>query len=351
MHPVLADKKKLFVYLAAWLIVGLLISALFALPGDLTWLPALVFAVPLAMFYAFVCLSAWYVCRAFPLQKTDFTQIVLIYALASGVTSSLWVLLSRGWAMLLAQSEPLAALTDRPAAEVRLLFGAGLLLYLLAVAIHYLIMAFEESRQAERRTLELMILAQSAELRALKAQINPHFLFNSLNSISALTSQNPPAARTMAESLANFLRRSLRLGTQDTVTLEEEISLSLSYLDIEQIRFGSRLKIEMNIEEDCKRCPVPPLILQPLIENAINHGIAQLVEGGTITLTARRNGSRLLLNIQNPCDPDRKRNRGTGMGLENVRSRLRAQFEAIARLDTTESDKRFRVDLTIPLAS
>lgn len=352
MHPILADKKRLLVYLAAWVIIGLLMSGLFAISGDLSWSQATAFALPLILIYAFICLSAWYVCRAFPLQRTDLSKLVLIFVLSGGVTSSLWVLVSKGWTFLLSQFELMGIASDRPAAEVRILFGAGVLLYyLLAVAVHYLMVAFEESRDAQRRALELKVLAQTAELQALKAQINPHFLFNSLNSISALTSQNPSAARAMSLSLADFLRRSLRFTSDDAVTLEEEISLARSYLEIEQIRFGPRLKVEMEIAEECKSCRVPPLILQPLVENAVNHGIAHLVEGGTINIKARRNGTRLHLSIENPRDPDRARSKGSGLGLENVRRRLGTQFESVARLETTESDKRYRVDLTFPIAS
>jgi LytS/YehU family sensor histidine kinase len=152
----------------------------------------------------------------------------------------------------------------------------------------------------------------------------------------------------MTLRLADFLRKSLRLGAQEFIRLEEEISMSLSFLEIEQIRYGSRLQIVQKIEEVCKDCVVPPLILQPLIENAVHHGIAHMLDGGTITLEAEWRGSVLHVSIANPVDPDRPRNRKGGLGLENVTKRLRAIYKDDAQLQSAERDGAYHADLWLP---
>jgi hypothetical protein len=348
MHPILANQERLAIYMLAWLIFGGMLAAVLALPNDFLWTESLAVAVPLTLLYGTICLSSWYMCRVFPLHKTGYAQLLLLYVIAGFLTSSLWILIGNGWTLLLERLSLFAPLSARFTAKTPLLVGVGFILFTLTVAVHYLIITFEATKVAEQRELQSRILAQEAELKALRAQINPHFLFNSLNSISALTTQNPAAARTMTLRLADFLRRSLRVGTQELIRLEEEVSLTLNFLEIEQIRFGSRLRVEQSIGEPCKDCLVPPLILQPLVENAIHHGIAQLVGGGTIRLLADWSGSVLRILLENPVDADRTKSRRTGFGLENIRKRLRAIYETDADLRTEEKDGCFTAELSLP---
>jgi len=143
-------------------------------------------------------------------------------------------------------------------------------------------------REALNREMQALVIARDAELKALKAQINPHFLFNSLNSISALAGIDAVRAREMCVGLSDFLRNSLRMGEREVVPLSEELALADSYLGVEQVRFGARLRVEQAMEPGCETCLVPPLLLQPLVENAVKHGIASMVDGGTVRLEAWR---------------------------------------------------------------
>jgi LytS/YehU family sensor histidine kinase len=231
-----------------------------------------------------------------------------------------------------------------------MVFVLGVLLFGLVLAIYYLLAAFEQTREAESRALEARVLAVEAELRALRAQIDPHFLFNSLHSIGALAGTDPSAARGMSQRLADFLRASLKFGAMSEISLADELALAEHYLSVEQVRFGSRLRIDLRVAADTTSCRVPPLILQPLVENAVTHGIANLIDGGTISVSTARTVDRLEIAIENPCDPDRRAQPGTGVGLENVRLRLEALFGRRARLDVVRAADRFRVEVTLPLA-
>jgi hypothetical protein len=348
MHPILAARDRLLLYLTAWLPVAGLLTGLFVYAGRLRWGEAVFVALPMTLVYAFLCLSAWYLCKAFPLGKTDLLRLFGIHAVAAVISSSLWTLLGLGLATALSALPALAAIDEHFRAQTPLLMGVGILIFILAIVGHYLLSMIESSREAERRILEIKVLAREAELRALRAQIDPHFLFNSLNSISALTAINPAASRTMCQSLAEFLRKSLDLGIRDSIPLEEEFALASSYLAVEQVRLGSRLRVLAEIDEASRSCLVPPLLLQPLMENAIHHGIAHLIEGGEIRLEATRPGERLTIVVENPCDPDRPRSKGGGIGLANVRGRLDTAFGSDAWLEIESGEEHFRVMVSLP---
>ena len=192
------------------------------------------------------------------------------------------------------------------------------------------------------------MLAREAELKALKAQINPHFLFNSLHSISALTTVDARARATCAIRLSDFLRSSLRLGDRGTIPFSEELALARTYLDVEQVRFGERLCVAEDIEPGCGDCEVPPLLVQPLVENAIKHGIATLVEGGEISMRARRSSDGLRFVIENPFDPEAPSTHRNGIGLANVRNRLEARYGNAARMEVQVDANRYRVILWLP---
>jgi LytS/YehU family sensor histidine kinase len=228
------------------------------------------------------------------------------------------------------------------------LLVVGAFLFWLAAIFDYMLIAFETSREAETRALELSLLAREAELKALRAQIDPHFIFNSLHSISALTAADPAAARRMCLLLADFLRDTLRLGSNSRIPLADEFALVDRFLAIEQVRLGARLQIARETDADATECLVPPLLLQPLVENAVVHGIAQLIEGGTIRMTAARAGGMLTITLENPCDPDRARTRGVGLGLSLLRNRLTAQFGAYDAVQAAEDAGCFRVEVRLP---
>jgi len=222
------------------------------------------------------------------------------------------------------------------------------LLYLLSTGLHYAGLAAEESRAAEARAAEARTLAREAELQALRLQIHPHFLFNSLHSIAALASLDGGRARDMCIRLSDFLRVSLGLGNRPMIPLGEELQLARDYLELEQVRFSDRLRVEIEIEDRCETCAVPTLLLQPLAENAVKHGIAGLVEGGTIRLEARRDGPGVVVSITNPFDADAAAPERLGMGLAQVRRRLEMRYGGEGRLDTGTAEGIYRVVVRMP---
>jgi LytS/YehU family sensor histidine kinase len=270
-------------------------------------------------------------------------RLITTHLAAALVASGLWLLVAR----LLARMIPIAP--PRLQLDLPLIYAVGVLLYLLSVAADYVMLALEASREAERREAAARVLAGDAELRALKAQINPHFLYNSLNSISALTSVDAARARHMCILLSDFLRSTLGMGERQSIPLGEEIDLVRRYLEIEKIRFGARLAVEESIAEDCVGRQVPPLLLQPLVENAVVHGIANVLENGILRLSAARTaGGSIAITIENSFDPEAPAARRNGIGLANVRKRLETRFGHRALLRAAAEGDRYRVEITLP---
>lgn len=348
MHPILARPSRVAAYLAIWAPLGLLLAALLAFQHLFAWTESVIVAVPLAITYGFLCLSAWYVAGGSPVDRAGGVRVAATAAVAAFMSSALWLLIARGWLELVGQVRgwPPVAPAFRLAAPT--LFGFGFLSYLLAMAASYLAAAFAASREAERRGLALQVMAREAELRALRAQIDPHFLFNSLQSISALTTADPAGARRMCLMLADFLRDTLSLGARARIPLASELALAARFLAIEQMRFGDRLRVEI-AGGAAETCEVPSLILQPLIENAVTHGIAHRLEGGTVRVSAERHAASIAISVDNPCDPDRPSGRGAGVGLQNVKQRLRTLYGTEASVATEERGGRFVARLQLPI--
>jgi hypothetical protein len=349
VHPILAERGRLNLYLLAWNPIALLLALFLALVSGLPWLDSIALALPLALVYAFVCLSGWYISREMPKSAGDVLQLLGVHTAAACLSSSLWLALGRGIAHALESAFGLFAGVEAGLlSQWPLLFVVGVLLYLLASAVQYTVLATDASRAAERRALELQVHARESELRALRAQIDPHFLFNSLHSISALTGSDPQGARRMALLLGDFLRDSLRVGRQQQIPLGEELGLLRQFLEIEHVRFGDRLKVRWEVADDTLGCELPPLLLQPLVENAVTHGIAHLLEGGEIVIRAERREGRLYIRVQNPFDPERPQRRGAGVGLDNVKRRLDTAFGSEAAARSLEEAGAFSVELVVP---
>jgi two-component system, LytTR family, sensor histidine kinase AlgZ len=349
MHPIFRGRWRLPAYLLVWAgVCALFTAVLGGLGARSSAGAALAFSAPLTLLYAFVCLSAWWVCRAHPLSERPLVRLAGSLGGSTVIAALCWVVVGALWDVTLARRFGLGPGPDGLAGDLALLWVGGIVLYLESLGAHYFVLALEGARDAERRIMASQVSAREAELRALRAQLNPHFLFNSLNSISALTGAEPEAARRMCGLLGDFLRTSLALGGRDRVTFEEELGLADRYLAIEQVRFGSRLAVERAVEPGALACRVPPLLIQPLIENAVKHGVADRVEGGTIRLAARRHGDVLEIDVRNPRDPEAPPRRGTGLGLDIVRQRLAALDPKRARLDVLEESESYRVVLRLP---
>lgn len=297
--------------------------------------------------FALGTLSVWYLCRALPLHPAKLGSVVSIHVGVAALWSIAFVACVKLLTELLVLVPGFHGLrADVDAAEAPLL-GVGVLFYVLVATFHYVLAELELRRLASEREALLALSAQRAELSALRAQVHPHFLFNSLNTLSALIGYDTAKAREACLLLAQYLRGTLRAQERPLVPLRDEWSLCERYLSIEALRLGERLRLEVTLEEPAESCEVPSLLLQPLVENAITHGIARVDAPAPLRVHARRRGERLTLEIENHFDPAPRRRDG-GVGLSNVRARLFGQYGDDATLRIERDAARFLVVVDLP---
>lgn len=348
MHPILSQPRRLFWYVLVWTIPGILLAWTLVAVHSVAWSSALLFALPAVHLYGFILTSSYYVCRSLPIRQRTVFSVVAVFGSASLLSSLLWVILCVFWSQIIgdAVGHSGSALIDRHL--IILLFVVALLLYLVSLLAHDVFIAFENIRSAEHQQVASQLQAREAELQMLRSQINPHFLFNSLNSISALTSINANAARDMAIELGGFYRKTLALSEKTLIPLGEEVELCQYFLAIEKIRFGEKLHVSWAIDPATLIAQVPAMFMQPLIENAIKHGICNLSEGGVVQIKSAIEDCWLHIAISNPVDPESPSTIGTATGLKNFKARIHTLYQERARISWYKAHNNFYLDIIIP---
>jgi sensor histidine kinase YesM len=260
--------------------------------------------------------------------------------------SGVW-LLSINW--ILSSLIPDASYLVFLSKSLPLRFFGAFLITGLAAMISWIVYSYEEQRINEKRKSEAEKLTRDAELFKLRKQLHPHFLFNSLNSISALTGSRPEEARRMVQQLADFLRGTLKNEEELQVTLEEELHLLQLYLDIEKVRFGHRLDTLIEKDDTCLVAKIPQLLLQPIVENAIKFGLYDTTGNVLIKITAKREDHLLSISVQNPFDPSTSTSqKGTGFGLRSISRRLYLLYGRNDLLETKTEGNIFTTTVKIP---
>jgi len=317
---------------AVWTLIGLTFAAqiFFAsahFGNPITWRRAVTSS--LADWYLYAALSApalWLV-RRLPLEDPQFWRNLTVHLMASGVFSVAYMAL-RSWVGQWQNEQPISFAAVFSPLVVRT-FHFNMLVYWAIVGLSGSLRYYQKFREREVRAAELEKLLAESRLQALQMQLNPHFLFNTLNAIASLMHRDVEAADRMLVRLSELLRMALESVQTQEVPLREELRFLSRYLEIERIRFGGRLEIEMNMPPDTLDLLVPNLVLQPLVENALRHGLQTRAGPGRLALAARRENGTLLLTVQdNGCGLPKDRPLREGIGLSNTRARLSQLYGA-----------------------
>jgi len=237
---------------------------------------------------------------------------------------------------------------------IRQRFGRNFLSHLyMCIATGALFIFLIETRRTEAQRLQRLRaerLAADARMAALSLQMNPHFLFNALNGVSSLIlSGEPEAAESMVTRLADFLRRTLRADPAAPVPLSDEMANVAAYLQIEQVRFEDRLKVEIDCPDELKDHPVLAFLLQPLVENAVKYGVARSRRPVTVRVTADRDGTMLVLRVEDDAEPKATTDPGLGIATANIAERLAARYDQRASLRAAPTSTGFVSEVRIPL--
>lgn len=220
-------------------------------------------------------------------------------------------------------------------------------LFLLWEIIYFAVHTFENWKKEEILNLELRAAKTEIELNSLRAQMNPHFVFNSMNSIRALVDENPDKAKMAITMLSGILRGSLTMGRFQTIPLKQEFDLVEKYIALEKIRFEERLDVSLHVEEEVLEAEIPPFVIQTLVENAIKHGISSRIEGGRIAIQAKLHDDQVHISIANSGSYLPKENHD-GIGISNIRTRLEMIYGKEAEMNIGQSGPDVIVQLKTP---
>ncbi|MGW8315608.1 MAG: sensor histidine kinase [Bacteroidales bacterium] len=345
-HPITGNRRSVVIYGIVWIIIAIL-------QGFMLWyflrFPAvqvITDALISSLSFSFLGLLAWYPTRYIPFQRHNPIYSVLTHITAGLLVLAIWVLITY---LLLSSifslSEDYIRFLNRTLAWRSIVGG---LVYLVLVLIYYLVANSQKLRDRMQQEERLKNLVRDTELNLLKSQINPHFLFNSLNSIASLTMSNPAEARDMIIRLSDFLRYSLKHRENEFVPLKEELGRMKDYLAIEKIRFGDKLQYTFEIHEICEDFPVPTMIFQPLFENAIRHSVYESVAPVKVSFECVPEQGSMKAVITNDYDPDVPSRKGTGVGLENVRQRIQLAYQGKGAVLWKGEEGVFTVTIFIP---
>ncbi|HJZ40023.1 MAG TPA: histidine kinase [Bacteroidales bacterium] len=345
-NPILENRKSITSYTAVWIIVMLIHFLLLTISGKVTISFAFVESLITNLLFAIIGLGLW-----FPIfySRSDNQKLIntfLNHLFACVVTVGIWVLLSYVMLVSLFQSNTGYVSYFRESIPWR--SGIGVLFYGVVILVYYLIIYYRSFRENTIRESELKALVTESELNSLKSQINPHFLFNSLNSISSLTMIQPGKAQEMIIKLSEFLRYSISNKEEKLTTLLAEINNINRYLDIEKVRFGKRLTVKQVIDEPCLKLKLPGLILQPLVENAVKYGVYENTGESVLEMVCNCNSASLVIILRNEFDPDFLYKKGEGIGLQNIRSRLRLLYNRDDLLMIRQEGNIFEAKVIFP---
>lgn len=278
------------------------------------------------------------------LQPVILCCLLLLYALRDLLSRLNY---SRGWGcvlLIVALVSSAIALLGGDLFATPAEFGAFHILQHIALSVTVAVMTLAYFRL---RAHSLSPAVANARLQALQARIRPHFLFNSINAVLGIVRNDPKRAEGALEDMADLIRMAM-VDNRELVTLIQEVELSRQYLALEQLRLGARLKINWQTADMPQDALIPPLMLQPLLENAVYHGIEPMHDGGEITIKIYLNGKEMHLDVYNPFQPKENRHRGNKMALANIRERLLLQFDVEASYSVDAGEDYYRVHIIIP---
>jgi two-component system, LytTR family, sensor kinase len=345
-HPILTNRVRLIVWWLVWLFLVSGQSLLFYYAYGSFVTLSLIDSLVSLILYSGIALSLWYP-FAFFISGTTRVPVLISNLLASGALSiTLWVLLTKLiMTTVLPDQNNYQVYWDQ---TFPYRIGTGVFIYSLVILTYYLFVSLTKLSEKSAREAKLESLVKETELRMLRSQINPHFLFNSLNSISSLTITDPEKARDMVVKLSEFMRYALSRKDEQPVSLQNELENLRLYLDIEKVRFGDKLTMDEDIDSNCLDFKIPVMLLQPLYENAVKHGVYESTESVKIKTQAKIIDGYFEIIISNNYETVPSLKRGTGTGLLNVTRRLELFYGNKASIKTTKENGIYSVTLYIP---
>lgn len=347
-NPFISNKKVLASYSVAWFFVFLVQVSVLNFFIHLSLYVSILDSAFYNGLYFALGISLWFTVNFNSLENYSVLKIFLNHIAAAAITSGLWILAGYYFlSQIITGDKEYSYFLVKTSLVWRFLIG--ILYYTVIISIDYLFIYYYNFQDKVLKEAELHSLVKEAELKTLKYQINPHFIFNSLNSISSLTITNPPKAQDMTIKLSSFLRSTLSKNEKQKSRLADEINNAKLYLDIEKVRFADKFDFIDEIKPECKELEVPSMILQPLFENAIKHGVYESLENVLIKLSCGSEKEYFKITVENNFDTEAIPRKGEGIGLKNIKNRLKLIYNQDNLLTVEKNNNIFKVNIFIPL--
>jgi len=346
MHPLFANRNLLLIYFGLCLLVMAMHFSIIFFFYHLNAIASFIDAAIFTLVFFAMGISLWYTVRCDVPEKMSVWSAVVSHIGTATLFVALWILTGNTLCQLILPDDIEFSLFLHNSIPFRIAIGCyGYVILILAL---YLILYTRDLRERTEREGQMQTKVREAELDLLKSQINPHFLFNSLNSACSLTIYNPPKAHEMIIELSEFLRYSLANGNNRFTRLADDIGNVKRYLEIEKIRFGDKLKFDFQLDNESQEMLIPGMMLQPLFENAVKHGVYESAEPVIVSCTSKKIAAFTEIIIYNTFDPNSPPRQGTGTGLKNIRERLNLIYHENNLLITRKEVDTFTAILHIP---
>lgn len=345
-NPILESKRSISAYSLLWVLFGIIHFGLLLQYTDLPLNTIIVDSIVHLTIFAILGIGIWHTVQFNTLNNRDFFNLIVNHIAASAIVIIIWIIVSFGVMSLFSLSPDFGELYFSKGLVWRL--GMGVVYYSTITMVYYMLLYSKKLQERNIEQIRLEALVKETELNMLKWQLNPHFLFNSLNSISSLALSEPEKAHEMIILLSDFLRYSLTFKKNEETLLKNELQNIESYLEIEKIRFGEKLQTTFQIEKVALSAKIPNLLLQPLYENAIKYGVQDSDDTVRVTTTAKIIDSDLHVSVSNPFDKVAQSAKGNGVGLVNISERLQIMYGVKAVMNKSISNNIFTVKIIIP---
>ena len=345
LNPLTRDRNYLTIYFAVWGLLGTVQCLVMYFFLNVELINSFYDSIVFNGLYSLMGISFWYMTNFVTFENSPATKIITNHLAAAVVTSALWVTISFMILRSLIESGTYMMFLEK---SIVWRFLISILYYFVIAAFNYVIIYYNNFREKVLRETELNALVKEAELTSLKYQINPHFIFNSLNSVSSLTISNPKKAQEMTIKLSEFMRKTLSRNDTQTIKLADELTNVNIYIDIEKVRFDDKFEFHNLLTDDCLNLEVPNMILQPLFENAIKHGVYESLTKVDILLKCDSEKDYYKITVENDFDPEALPRKGEGIGMKNISNRLKLIYKQDNLLKHEIKENRFIVYLYIP---
>jgi len=345
LNPVLRDTKSRLFYVLIWVIIMMAHSFFIHYYYDFPLWLSIIDSLIHNICYLFFGIVIWYIVRYNDFEIKKLINLVSGHIVSAVIIISIWLGIAGLLTKMVIKNENYLFITNQ---FIAARFILGILFYIVIVLVYYLFIYYQNFKEKIQHEATIEAKYKEAELNTLRSQINPHFIFNSLNSISSLTITDPVKAQEMIVKLSDFFRLTLKNNSRQLTTLTNELNFTKLYFEIEKVRFGDKLEFFVDLEDTVGNTEVPHLILQPLLENAIKHGLQESMDMVNVSLKCIKSDEYIILILSNRFDQDIKV-KGEGIGLKNVRERLRLIYGMSDLLTTYIENGEFVAKIKIPL--